>query len=452
MTSSFKLTFIPLLLLYFLVPIVWAEAPVQGSYPTDQNERQTLLERFERLKVRYASLSKKLEAAVPVAAATSLNSKPSRLILEGDGGAKAVSSDPDIIERPTSTDAVKREHWEPPLLLFGGLLQCRGGAAVYEELSELALQPRPFYPKGNSSFTLPQFFPLHQSVTVYVQFSKVGSTTLRRTLKNTKAWADDLCFLHSGNLARSRQLKRHPFNYTYALDPRQLPKTFTALKPLIQGSFGACMKLRNTPCQYFTLLRDPIATMISSYSYFCKSCNEGWRVCREHLNLPIKIRNSTAPGEKYVFCPKLSFLEYAQLVGNIFTRDFSLAAGCHAYRCKPSCSPFHEVCSPLPLLTEYHLSVAKQNLGRVFVLLIEQLFACDHAIAGSKCITGIEMLARAFHWDEIRAVQPLHEYKAEYKYSLSNWEKKEVKKILALDIELYEHAKQRYYQYMNILA
>lgn len=45
------------------------------------------------------------------------------------------------------------------------------------------------------------------------------------------------------------------------------------------GGFTFSCSTTPRPCAMFTLLRNPLARLLSGYSYFCKACQEHGRQC-----------------------------------------------------------------------------------------------------------------------------------------------------------------------------
>jgi hypothetical protein len=92
----------------------------------------------------------------------------------------------------------------------------------------------------------------------------------------------------------------------------------------LQGEYGLCRHLRSgrsgpSECTYFTIVRDPIARMVSGYRYFCQGCAEACRYCGHpaFAHTPFGRR-----------CPNVLLLEYASLIGNLYTNHFSGAEAC----------------------------------------------------------------------------------------------------------------------------
>ena len=99
---------------------------------------------------------------------------------------------------------------------------------------------------------------------VYVRFSKVGSTTIRKgVLQHTAelnpgcAWADAGSTLRRGNETLLKVFTGNPDSH------------MVTRGDLIQGKFGICEPIRRSqPCKYFTALRHPIHTVLSGYQFF----------------------------------------------------------------------------------------------------------------------------------------------------------------------------------------
>ena len=194
-------------------------------------------------------------------------------------------------------------------------------------------------------------FGLGDGLMVYVQLSKVGSTSMRSYLNSALGSFDDFSFVHSNGAHRSGHASLQEAT-------------------LAQGKYGLCNLMwargLSRRCTYFTLLREPLARLKSSYDYFCKSCAEGSRYCK----------NPLLAGRSGVACPKMSLLDFAYLEGNVYTHEFSGAYACGPCDDATSERPYPEACADaaLPIHRGALLAAAKVNLGvSVFPLILEEL-------------------------------------------------------------------------------
>jgi hypothetical protein len=71
------------------------------------------------------------------------------------------------------------------------------------------------------------------------------------------------------------------------------------------------------PCEYFTLLRDPVDRLYADYVSKCQGCKEG-SLCS--ANNPV--RSGWSP----LTCPAMTFEAYARRVSNVYTRAFAAKA------------------------------------------------------------------------------------------------------------------------------
>ena len=193
---------------------------------------------------------------------------------------------------------------------------------------------------------------------VYVQFGKVGSGSMRHLMTHWAGGYRDYTTMY------------------LAAQPRMHQALLTQAS-LAQGKYGLCNalwgQLPDKPCTYFTLLRHPVARLKSAYDYFCKSCAEGGRYCR----------NSLLESRSGLRCPYMSLVDFAYLEGNQYTYEFSGAYACG--RCnKPRTKgnttmpedQYHLACDDgaLPIREYQMLRAATAHLeAHVFPLILEEL-------------------------------------------------------------------------------
>eukprot|EP00931_Biecheleriopsis_adriatica_P047193 TRINITY_DN27179_c0_g2_i1.p1 TRINITY_DN27179_c0_g2~~TRINITY_DN27179_c0_g2_i1.p1 ORF type:complete len:298 (-),score=4.08 TRINITY_DN27179_c0_g2_i1:289-1122(-) len=95
---------------------------------------------------------------------------------------------------------------------------------------------------------------------------------------------------------------------------RQCMKAVNRSSLSLQGGFGSCNStvLRGKRCAYTTVLREPVARMISSWEYWCLACKERDRFCGRKLG--------NASG---VTCPHMSLVSWARFWGNVYLPELS---------------------------------------------------------------------------------------------------------------------------------
>jgi len=129
---------------------------------------------------------------------------------------------------------------------------------------------------------------------LYVHEGKTGSSTVRSTVLAAQFASQDqwLCDL------------RHSSNWTF--------ETCQHTDVVIGAQYGDCILFRR-PCRYFTVLREPVDRLVSSYNYFCLSCSEQGKFCW---------RNVQAEQLWNASCPSMSFLHYTAIYANMYTWHF----------------------------------------------------------------------------------------------------------------------------------
>jgi hypothetical protein len=144
----------------------------------------------------------------------------------------------------------------------------------------------------------------------YIQFGKVGSTSVRHFLWNTTRFhkAFRSRDIHKGgNIIYDMQIKDHE-----------------ELRNSYQGGFGTCEYLlpdKNSLCQYFAFIRHPIDRAVSGYNYFCLKCGEDGRFCNG--------TKKNAPP-----CPHATIMQWTKYEGNAYVNDFSLYHACMAHKAR----------------------------------------------------------------------------------------------------------------------
>ena len=136
----------------------------------------------------------------------------------------------------------------------------------------------------------------------WISFAKVGSTTLRYHLRAralARGWPtwpkpQNICVENFDHRVQPARLRC-----------QALPDGYILSTP----AYGYCELLRHRPCRYLTLLREPIARMMSAYEYYCRSCAEGTcKLPADHAT--DSIHGVAGNGSWPRRCPNLSLLEY----------------------------------------------------------------------------------------------------------------------------------------------
>mmetsp|Transcript_119624 Transcript_119624/g.333823 ORF Transcript_119624/g.333823 Transcript_119624/m.333823 type:complete len:315 (-) Transcript_119624:62-1006(-) len=151
----------------------------------------------------------------------------------------------------------------------------------------------------------------------YVQIDKAGSSTMR-VLITARAKYLNLTYFDTSEPCQTCQkrqrrevcLKRRlckEFCRTGGPAAHSNPCKDQPSGAIVRSYYGYCGRL-SRPCKYIVVLRDPLAQMQSSYSYFCLACSENKKFCG---------------GIWDTGCPKLSLFAYARKFGNLYTRMFS---------------------------------------------------------------------------------------------------------------------------------
>ena len=200
----------------------------------------------------------------------------------------------------------------------------------------------------------------------FIAFDKVGSTTVRRLI----------------------ELATHTHLCNPWMDEFQCYNTTHIVNVMAMFDSTYCLQLEGRrKCKAFTVLRHPVARILSSYAYFCKGCEEGGRQCR----------GAERPTE--LVCPDMTVEEYTKQMGNVYTKslapDGTVASALIALR-------------PVLVMTERDL----------------------------KCRKPLTKLSTWIGWPKLATQRKLHanKYRAVKKAKPSE----ELYKILADDIKLYE--------------
>lgn len=230
------------------------------------------------------------------------------------------------------------------------------------------------------------------TVAVFVQFSKVGSTTMRAALHRPL----DLCFFHKNRDGRIRLQTRPNRNGAQEITTAQqlaasvvadmagsgkhalqgIARTntrtdtcalaLTLAQHNATGTFGTCevlhfgspQQLPGPQCVYFTLLREPVSRVVSAFNYFCRACSESGRympsavnccrgyttgllhnsgfdvnlcldrICLQRCSLCLPRYCQNEALPMSSECPNAMLADFAREQGNVYTKEFSMAYAC----------------------------------------------------------------------------------------------------------------------------
>ena len=265
-----------------------------------------------------------------------------------------------------------------------------------------------------------------EGLLVYVQFAKVGSSSMRELMRH---WAGE--YRDYSTMYLDARPRGH-----------DVPLTQVSAA---QSKYGLCdvlwLQRPSKPCTYFTLLRHPVARLKSSYEYFCKGCREHERYCSHRLLM----------SRSGLRCPNMSLIDFAYLEGNMYTYEFSGAYACS--RCNKMehgvnryDDQYHLACDDgaLPIHEYQMLRTAKAHLeAYVFPLILEELdlrsfhahlnYSHQMDMAGYKFPTRNKMPHNDANNHEANS--------AVADYTLTAAHEEELRHILSLDMALYNHAR-----------
>lgn len=161
----------------------------------------------------------------------------------------------------------------------------------------------------------------------YIAFDKVGSTLMRKVLMKRQAHMSPACFGFLEQRHRwSDSGRPPPICDMHEISPeacygKSCDFTVTQIDGMKHETLNKFCEgphirtLVPRPCYYFTLLRDPVARVISAHAYFCLACKENGRQCAGNK------------GERWGYgplpCPNMTVAEYARYFGNVYSRAFA---------------------------------------------------------------------------------------------------------------------------------
>ena len=268
----------------------------------------------------------------------------------------------------------------------------------------------------------------------WVEFGKTASTYLERGL--------------------TRRAQRHGWpKACHAVWPR-LHRTKTNVRPacshlpagyVVQADMPFCELLQAArlarPCRYMTLLRDPIARVVSEFDHFCLSCKEGQRGCElnrtrrgefAHLNRQLPRDELGVPAERpHNTCPEMGLVDFAVMTGNKYVtlfgrevREFPRSSQGSCEEARAAASPF-KLCPPLNLTADdlvvagaslahpnmlvifteqLHLTATHQALGRFLNDSVDDVLTSQYTNRHDKkafepTVRQVLALQRALQWD-----------------------------------------------------
>ena len=148
-------------------------------------------------------------------------------------------------------------------------------------------------------------------VFVFISFEKVASNTLfhafeeRSRLRglpslsyNCSSWKR---ILFDSRLCYSHYVGR---SYCAGVQPGAV---------VLDNRYGWCESVgAGRTCRYFTVLREPLERMVSSYNYFCVGCADNNAHCSRRFNHDSS-RGLDQGRKRAIVCPNMTLLEYARV-------------------------------------------------------------------------------------------------------------------------------------------
>lgn len=152
-------------------------------------------------------------------------------------------------------------------------------------------------------------------IVVYVAISKSGSDSMRRLFqRRAYAHAEPIGEVRCGCHGQQAISEHICCDLDWLTQPEacwRVPDNSV----VVDTHFGFCERAHGRACQYFVLMREPVARLISGYNYYCVNCLEG------------HCRNAVIPLRTLARCPFMSLLDYARLSGNYYVEHFGDVRG-----------------------------------------------------------------------------------------------------------------------------
>lgn len=156
-------------------------------------------------------------------------------------------------------------------------------------------------------------------VSEFVVFDKTGSQTMRKILADRAKLHGWPRWPHVG--------KTGLCHYFGIGDCNAVPDGYS-----VQNAHLSSCDATQRPCKEYTILREPVARVMSSYAYFCQACAESSKYCvrdadelneRALNNSQLKRdRHGLAKTTPSLSCPRMSIADYAVWLGNEYTFRF----------------------------------------------------------------------------------------------------------------------------------
>merc|ERR1719460_2132893 len=303
-----------------------------------------------------------------------------------------------------------------------------------------------FEAKGNRKWADP-------AVIAYVPFGKTGSSTMRQMVSAAGPFCDGLVKGYSPAPLITSSPPNHCGN---------APSRTT-----VQTAYGYCEALqasRPQSCNYLTMLRDPVEKMVSSWNYFCRSCQEGGRGCfnvpaqfwgahtqkpawlasaiKNNNDLP-KDKDGIPVGQLQQVCPYFGLIEYARNNGNEYTRQFGTMPGCDAPGCLSHEKGPGKYQRPRPNMTAASDLDMPEEVIQEAIRAIERPDMLVMPLERLQTPAGLQALGEKLHYDFGRFAN-LHDNSGGSHEKATAKELKTLHVLLAPDIALYKKALARF--------
>jgi len=182
-------------------------------------------------------------------------------------------------------------------------------------------------------------------VFAWVRFDKVGSSTMRLVMNERIRWHGWDGFNSVFNPVRGKgmchatTMKRRNHASLLSQPCHSIPCADVPPGYVVQSSYSYCehlLALTGRDCRYITVLREPIARLVSDWNYHCLGCrgtgtdacpNEEERRAATESNRQIKRDGDGVPfrwSGLRKSCPDMSVADYAAFYGNPYLTQFGV--------------------------------------------------------------------------------------------------------------------------------
>lgn len=281
-------------------------------------------------------------------------------------------------------------------------------------------------------------FKTDRDIVAWVSFGRVGSTMMRQVLSERAekhGWQQ-----HSGpqGLCHAKSLEFTHGQGVTRPALQQPPCADVEAGAVVQTDFGYCALLGlSRPCRYMTLLRDPIAMIISAYNWFCVNCHEGGIQCPNNETIRAerqKQQQETPRAYPELSCPNMSIVQYARHYSNPFTRQFSGKRAFCARNGVPQDASMLKECSVHLTDVDYQAAARVVADEQTLVLRLESMWLGN----STANYSGMRRLAHFLQEPDLLKHTPVIRNAHSHDYKPTQEELQELRRIQRFDLRLYE--------------